>query len=223
MTKLQELGFHTTADGLVVAQADGDRGDGPQRTSFAHLALIMSGDYSQKNKFFYAMQAHWINSICALIRDSEQWNDPKDISRDQSDPVNIVVGLYTSGTYRRIWLKYPNADIAGPQTWALNIRGVKFKYGYPLLILLDLQILISVIITCLDRNPDHVDDDNLISRLCQAILVMPTPTTWLARKIYSKFRKPGILQALARKHRAEAGGNPAFVTLWQPIIEKWFT
>lgn len=223
MTKLQELGFHTTPDGLVVAQSDGDLGDGPQRTSFAHLAFIMTNDLSEARKFDYAYAFHWLNKEGELVRDIIQWNDPKDLSRDQLDPLNIVYSLYFNRPLKLYWFKYPNKDIGGPQTWALNIRTQKHLLLYPILPILDLQILGSVLLTCLDHNLDHVDDDNLIARVCQAILVMPTPITWLARKIYSKFRIPNIMQALARKHRLEAGGNPAFVTLWQPIIEKWFT
>lgn len=222
MTKLQELGFNTTRDGLVVAQQDGDVGDGPQRTSFAHLALIMQGDLSNKQSFLYAEAFHWLNSDHKLVRDTHsQWNDPKDISRDQLDPYNIVRCIYAPLNYYLLpWLSYPSLDIAGPQTWALNIRALKLHILYPLLPFLDLQILVAVAITCLDKNPEHVDDDNLIARLCQAILIMPTPTTWLARKIYSNYRD--ILGAIGHKHRIEAGGNPTFVSVWAPVIRKYF-
>lgn len=235
MTKLQELGFNTTPDGYVVAQLDGDVGDGPQRTSFVHIALLMQDDKSNYMEALGALLGHWTNGHRQLVRDvNSQWNDPNDMSRDQLDPMHIMFGLYGTPIADRYWFKYPNADIGGPMTWGMNIRTFKSKLKYllyPLVMICDLQNLIGSIVICLTFDKDSVDDDNHIARLSQSIKVMPTLVSYLARRIYAKYRpvshggSPGgsnILGALYWKNRITAGGNPEMAQTWTPVILKYF-
>jgi hypothetical protein len=238
MTILQEYGFKTSPDGIVVVQQDGDRGDSPQKTSMAHIGLIANDSplVKAKMEFMEAYQYNWLKAYGELCRDKTGiWNDPNDFSRDQHDPVVIALGLYgeiEEARKRMRWFKYQNKDIGGPLTWALNIRAGLYFLAWPLLWVFDLQILIGSIVMAFDTNPDSVDDDNHLCRLVQAMIVFPTPISWLSRKIYVNLR-PGnygtsfkkernpIMGALAWKHRLESGGNPAMVELWRPIVMRW--
>lgn len=81
-------------------------------------------------------------------------------------------------TYR--W-KLP--DITGPDIWALYIRGFHSRLLYPLLLLFDIQTLIGVLLyrfgvvkTTLQMNQVLIVDFS--NR------VMPTPVSWLAKKVY---------------------------------------
>lgn len=80
-------------------------------------------------------------------------------------------------------------------------------------------------------KPDDVDDDNINNVLMVTQYVYPTPLSWLARKIYKKFRrknlgntelgeKSAIMGALAYYHRAPQG-NPEIAELARPIVERY--
>lgn len=234
MTKLQELGFKTTEDGLAVTQLDGDMGDSPQKTSMAHIGLIATKQGSIAD-FSQTVETHFLGPGGLFVRDQDKWNDTSEFSRDQQDPLTIAAGLYGLEwiTRRAPWFKYQNKDIGSPMTWALNIRARRWSGLHWLLYLFDLGLLISVLITILDRDPDSVDDDNLLCRLIQSQLVLSTPVSWLARKLYSRFRPWNygnvykvetnhIMGAIAWKHRPESGGNTAMIELWRPIVMKYF-
>lgn len=121
---------------------------------------------------------------------------------------------------------------------------------YPLALLSDVYLVILAIGAVLDRNPDHVDDNDTILTLAVCSARSATPLSWLARKIYTKLRpwnygcvrdlsvpsgfngevaslsvshyyKP-VYGALRWYHRAEAGGNPEVAELWKPICARLF-
>ncbi len=97
------------------------------------------------------------------------------------------------------------------------------------------------------RGPDDVDDNNTILTLAVCSARMPTPLSFLARKIYSSLRPWNygceghqsydevglscvkysvhhpVYGALRWYHRKESGGNPEIAELWKPICERYFT
>jgi hypothetical protein len=80
-------------------------------------------------------------------------------------------------------------------------------------------------------GPDDVDDDNLNNVLMVSQYTFQTPLSWLARKLYKRFRKKNygntklgeqnaIMGALMWYHRAPAG-NPELAEIARPIVEKY--
>lgn len=90
--------------------------------------------------------------------------------------------------------KFP--DIASPEHYSEYIRAF-YSSGnnwmlalYPLVLLGDLFKLLGTLIAVFytDRDPTQADDLNSIMSLLQAYKYLPTPLSWLSRKIYAKFR-----------------------------------
>lgn len=141
---------------------------------------------------------------------------------------------------------------------SLNILGEYIRASYmagiipitvlwPVLLATDLFMLLEVVINFIPwynhncwNNPDNADDDNLIVSLLQAKKSLPTPISWLARKIYKWYRPiagytdetktiplrnnppkglKGPQSAMAWKHR-QSTGSPPFPQLWIPILDK---
>lgn len=134
---------------------------------------------------------------------------------------------------------------------ALPLFGRGLHWFYPFVLLMDVLLVLLALSavgpTWKDgggfkrRGPDDVDDNNTILTLAVCRARMPTPLSWLAVKLYSKFRpwnygcigldrngykhyniyKP-VYGALRWYHRAENGGNPEIAELWRPIVDKYF-
>ncbi len=72
----------------------------------------------------------------------------------------------------------------------LHIRAHRAWYFYPLLMLFDLELLGGSLIKAVfgrwNKRARSGDDGNFIARTLQAKEVLPTPFSWLARKIYKK-------------------------------------
>lgn len=83
-------------------------------------------------------------------------------------------------------------DISGPEEFGVYIRALNFWPLYPFLLFLDIFQVLGSIVKVLDafRLPSERDDVTRIARLYQSQKCMPTPLSWLARKIYKWFR-PG--------------------------------
>jgi hypothetical protein len=110
------------------------------------------------------------------------------------------------------------------------------KPFYPLAMLADIYLMLMALTACLDRHPDHVDDNNLVMTLIVCNERMPTPISRKALQLYKKFRAWNygctderacdngsfVYGALRHYHRAEAGGNPEVADLWRPLIQKSF-
>lgn len=116
---------------------------------------------------------------------------------------------------------------------------------YPLLLVLDFVDLIGQAIELIPihvtdeakvrrKDPGDADDMNTVNKHLQALAFMPTPFSWLARKIYSKFRmktfgtltlgEPNrVMGALRWYNRPEANGNPEIAEAYRPLVEKYFT
>lgn len=194
--------------------------------------------------------------------DGVEWHkDPKETSRDQLTPTVIAMGLtqlredlwqYTKRFARRGFLKFQNKDLAGPQDWASLVRAfwdvdgrstasyVMLLCLLPVVLLGDLQLLLSVLVRCLKaRNPDDVGDDwNLLALVLQAQYSLPTPISFIARKLYKWFRPKSfgsgmattedrrdipydqpIYDALRWYVRPESGGNPEVAWVYRELIQ----
>jgi len=223
-----------------IVQADGDGGDSAQRTGFVQAALFLQGKVMT---LLTKWRRHEIApELCVRHPHQEGFrSDPKHMSRDQTDPLVIAAGLYGDLRWvRRMLLaqvrrlgKYQNKDWTNLQTVGLYIRALRYWQLWPLLCVVDLGLLSNAFIILVKglRNPDHSDDNNHILRLAQAQRVLPTPISWLARKLYKRIRPscPGmtvrgegcpVMGALVWYHSSN-GGNPDVAELWRPIVARF--
>lgn len=90
---------------------------------------------------------------------------------------------YNADDYR--W-KLP--DITFGSFHALYIRAFRNKWLYPLLLILDLDLLGSSILKAFIKDPTQNDDLNHLMCQYQAEVSMPTPWSKLAKWIYKKYR-----------------------------------
>jgi hypothetical protein len=128
-------------------------------------------------------------------------------------------------------------DIASPEDLGEYIRAfysAGFKSMlllYPLVLLGDLFKLLGTLISVfyVDRDLTQYDDLNSIMSFLQAFKWMPTPLSWLARKIYCKFR-PVIPNKQSITSGPESalwayfsGPNDIYpmYELYKPLIEKY--
>jgi len=91
---------------------------------------------------------------------------------------------YDANEYR--W-KVP--DLTFGSFHALYIRAFKAKWLYPLLLILDLDLLGGAIAKLFyAKDPTNNDDLNHLITQYQADMIMPTPWSWLAKRVY-RWRK----------------------------------
>lgn len=164
----------------------------------------------------------------------------------------IKRGLFAQNIYRN-WDDPLTQKRKLPDTFLFCIPILIRAWGwrafpfYPALLFLDFvdvlgQIVESIPIHVTDdrevrrKQPDDVDDMNGINKHLLALAVLPTPFSWLSRKIYSKFRmknlgntKKGevnhVMGALVWYNRNDEGGsgNPEMAEIYRPLIEKYFS
>jgi len=79
-------------------------------------------------------------------------------------------------------LSFKLPDITLFDIWALYIRGFRFWALYPLLILFDLQLLVTACIKYFSSDNDII---SFVLKVITARETMPTPLGWLASKISS--------------------------------------
>ena len=123
-----------------------------------------------------------------------------------------------------------------------TIRGLKLYPLYPLLCLLDVGGIINALLIAyaprwndttlrpVPRTTDDVDDENYITYHVHALKQMPTPISWLARRIYARTRPQNdgniVLGYLNRVLGARAWygrrDTPELTTLFEPIANKYF-
>jgi hypothetical protein len=151
--------------------------------------------------------------------DPSMWySNPVHFSRDQQSAVAIglsflgnkgAIKRMAKGHLKRFGL-YPNfqlnkvgvdgkfrrvtGDIASPEHFGYYIRGLHLYPLYPLLLVGDLFMLLnSLIIVFMSlRSVNSMETSNDLNHICallQAKHMMPTPISWLARKVYSLFRR----------------------------------
>lgn len=125
------------------------------------------------------------------------FNVPEHFSRDQQTPISIAMSAYKSQLERLTRLannhfkrfgKYQNTDISGPQHWGFYSRRSNNYIMYPYLILSDIGLVGDSIVRVIKRKNDPSDTSDDLDHsiaIIQAYEVMPTPLSWLARKIYN--------------------------------------
>lgn len=245
--------------GLIV-QRDGDGGDTLQREGMYAFAASFPEAHDHADMPGHSMMVLGIATSelykdGILIRNPIRWNDPNDVSRDQQDAFVIAMGASGNLNFVRAIMKrhlkrfgkYQNADIANLSTVALYLRALNQIISYPFLFFFDLGLVFSSVQIALDKNPDHVDDNNHLMRLMQAKTRMPTFVSDMAWRLYFKYRPWNygcmesaskvddkivatgnmrvyhpVIGALRWYHRAESGGNPEFAEFYKAILySKW--
>lgn len=152
--------------------------------------------------------------------------------------------------------KYPNwvppsptnkklPDLIGPDLWSVIARTwIHTKWAplaFPFVILGDLAMILGSLVKCFAPiakdgtlklrmpGPDHVDDDNINSAIMVTQYVFPTPFSWLARKIYKKYRPINngniigleenvVMGALLWYHGVD---NNELAEVARPIVERY--
>ena len=144
-------------------------------------------------------------------------------------------------------VKKKTPDFLNFDLWGVFARGfvntLWFPVAIPFIILGDIFLVLSAMFKVwapVNKDgtlefrmpgPDDVDDDNMNNVLMVTQHVYQTPLSWLARKIYKKFRaqnlgntelgeKSAIMGALAYYHRGPQG-NPEIAELARPIVERY--
>lgn len=234
MRRIRMPQFDFDQYGLII-QTNGDGGDSGARTGLYYFlyALLTNAGIATRSNLALA-----INNVTAsshplmLFRNPVNYNDPKDFSRDQTNPLIMAMGVldlqylmkdWWSGLIKRYGF-YQNKDFAGPHDWGMYFRARRLHVAYPFLLFSDLFLVLGSIIRCIKgRDPNDVGDDiNHTMMLIQAMHSMPTPVSWLARKIYAKFRPFGVQYAWDWYFRPSTFANP-FNELVKPIIQESFT
>ena len=163
------------------------------------------------------------------VRDFAYWNNPSVFSRDQWVSLCIALGFYEMTAelqrlftaHRKRWFFHQNYDLTGPQHFGIWIRSLNAKYMWPLLFVTDIFLVLSSFIDLAKYYTDPDDTSDVINGvlvLIQAAERMPTPLSWLARKLMGA-RNP---QEAFGIYFNPATGAPPFDGLYRPLIEKYF-
>lgn len=177
------------------------------------------------------------------------WGMRRELFRLQSKIV--LRGLFAQNIYRN-WEPVENQKKKIPDTFIAALGILIRGWGlwalplYPVLVVLDAidflgQAIELIPIHVTDewkvrrKDPSDADDMNTVNKHLQALIVLPTPFSWAARKIYSKFRmktlgtlemgEPNrVMGALVYYNRAgDANGNPEIAEAYRPLVEKYFS
>lgn len=178
-----------------------DAGDSAHRHGIEYL---FNGTLSKPISYFYTKEG-------TLIRHPEGlpvWVREKDrSSRDQNTPWLAAFAVHGNkeeakrvakavlSNYSRFHNfkkngtldapdKFP--DVAGPEIWALFIRGMRIKILYPVLYILDLETLAGTLFWNWGRSEHDSDNTNHIALLKASNEVMPTFVSKLALKLLNK-------------------------------------
>ncbi len=139
-----------------------------------------------------------------FIRSPHQWNDPKDVSRDQMDPMIMCMSMYGDTTPDPKF-RYPNGDLASPEHMSHHYRSI---YVGPFVYLADLFMLLNTLIICFITSwfKSQVKNDlNHIISLCFAEYYGPTFISRMAAWIYLKCRNYNW--ALSCYYHPDSGNN----------------
>jgi hypothetical protein len=136
-------------------------------------------------------------------------------------------------------------DFINFELWGIFARGfvgtLWFPLALPFVLFGDFALIISALVKVFapvvkndtlifkSQGLDDVDDDNMNNVLMATQYVFPTPMSWLARKIYKKFRKINngnvvlgekstIMGALRWYHHKD---NPELAELARPLVERY--
>lgn len=217
--------------GLVI-QTDGDGGDSGARTGLFYFLNTLQG-IDASYMFQWTLKYVTVSKDpLTLFRNPVNYTDPKDFSRDQTNPLLMAMGALDLPDLLKSWWKgligrwgfYQNGDFAGPQDWGMYFRARKMKLAYPFLLFSDLFLVLNSVLRCIyGRDPNNVGDDiNHTMMLLQAIVRYPTPISFLARKIYAKLRPGGVQQAWDTYFSPASHANP-FNDMARDLITMYFT
>lgn len=245
--------------GLIV-QKDEDAGDCLQREGFWYEAMFLNNTtFIPAGLASYRKALDVLSTPSGLVRSwkpgtsTPPWNDPKDTSRDQ-----LVSNIRACGYFRyndklqevlqnvvKNFSRFPNGDIAFIQDYARFARSFYSWWLYPVCLVGDIIMIMNTLIRCWKgRNFDDVGDDiNHIGDLAQAQNILPTPFSWLARKLYVWFRPCfeatgvidpstqipeivkdqglGAVWALTWYFRPASKANPEFIDAWIPVVKRF--
>lgn len=207
----------------LIVQRDRDGGDSCQRTPMIHYGhyLIGKADFQE----FLAGVRNIEIRPGIYIRHPINYNQENDLSRDQETPLVPMLGAAGQKEKVKELLKrhierrglYQNGDLPTLATIGSYIRALEVGYLYPLLMVTDLGLLVQ---SAIERvkvliTPNDVSDAlNHTVLLLQAQRLMPTPISYLARKLY----KPVAQWQFNHYFRPETGAPPVHL-LYRPLIE----
>ena len=235
-------------DNELIVQKDGDGGDTAQRMGLYHSFLQMRAMLGISNETLpFSSRFDYLDAIIKLQqspgiwrRHPDQWNDPSDFSRDQMVPNVVAMGFCeatqalkaTSLAFlKRGFLFCQNKDIVSPQLLASFIRAWFWSLSsflvilWPLLVVLDVFLLFDVILRIIVKffDSNNVGDDlNTTLLVLQAEHSLPTPLSWLARKLYG-FLPGGVVESFQWYFRPGTGANAELAEIAKPVIDKYIT
>lgn len=227
--------------GLLV-MANGDGGDSPMKTSFFAVGQYFGDtdaiDRARLRSAYDKALAEISVSEGVYFRHPETWNDPKDLSRDQTWPMMAACGLMglvgrLDSLIANVWRNFSraqNGDICGPDIWAAMIRLKRMWYLWPLLWVFDIAHLVNSLILCFwkGRDPDNVgDDNNHVMHIWVSMESLATPVSWFARAIYVWYRPRNygcFLESAVNDEGAKAQFNGGVVSNVHPVIGafRWY-
>jgi hypothetical protein len=225
----------------LITYLDGNGGDTCQMIAFYYYGLFIHGEC---DLLHFILDFHKIMPKSGIFirhpdrapgwdqpgqRDIARWNDPAVLSRDQLMPMVIALGIYGVTFHLNETLKNiksrvyrsQNGDLILLAHWAACfIRAPRLKYMYPVLFLTDLFLVIGAIIDLVKariKPQSGKGYKNAFMLISQAYEVMPTPISWLARKIY-KLRAGGLLGGYQAAY--SAWDDPCFPDFFEEYITK---
>lgn len=245
----------------AVLQTDGDGGDSAARTGMYYTAMaiyfLQGWDMSAWPGFNTTC---WNKARQALIKpdgtvlrySKAPYNDPKDVSRDQTMPM-VIACIFNNNIdeVRAIWnatkarhFLFQNGDLCGPQDVAIFDMALGNGFFDSSEIFLGgCQIFGSAFVRCAQarRDFDDVGDD---VNLVQYLLCLKKQPTWPLKKAIAYYanNRPcwawpagtdpkqtakivqgnGVQYAFDRYFRPETHANP-MNELYRPIISTYFT
>lgn len=220
--------FNEDSNKLLVVQS-GDGGDTMANEARYWFAIYAGGTFSTRDIDAGSVINLLQIDDCVFVRNPVKYNDPTDVSRDQSTPMIALLGLKENRVMLKTMLKlqikrwglFPNKDFDGPSDWGNYIRALRAWYLYPLLWLTDLALIVESIIRNFSKITDSSDDLNHTVLLIQAQKVYPTLISWIARKLYvhGRGRSTGGIQAAWDDYYDNGGNNPLNI-LYRDLIGK---
>jgi len=227
--------------GLIVQDLNGyskgDAGDACHKTSHLAIANYLNGQ--QLHSSFQRLIE--VQKATPFVRhpDSSKWYSRTDrMSRDQSFPYVIALALLANfgmlfhffirhalHLFLFTWNYYPNyvmpgdtdykrkmPDITLFEFFNVYIRGFRLYPLYPLLLIGDLEMLGSCLIKRYDSDKDVC---NSLASVLLAKEIMPTPLSYLARKIL----KP-VAQRKLDDYFREDWMEPPINEFYRPSVDK---
>lgn len=236
---MRDLNRYVDKFGLIVQDVNGntygDGGDSANKTSHLEIALFLKQEPSHKS--FEVLKD--VQKATPFIRhpDPSKWySETNRFSRDQATPYLIALALnkdykmlshfffrHMMHGFLFMWNTVPNwvpsigakkklPDFTFAEFFNVYIRGFRLYPLYPLLLLGDLEMLGGAIIKRFDKDKDVA---NSLANILLAQTVMPTPLSYLARKII----KP-VAQKKLDEYFREDMMEPPINEFYRQTVEK---